>query len=269
MKLPTSSPTAFCKAFIERELKSNEQEKIWMTYWPVMERMIERADELTLAFNELINKFGYSDKFDGYPPNNSYIWLTLEYIWMSIDFCKNDVVQVRLDLKELNTLKEEIVELSEQLAFALRRQDEVYELSGFKKSDYQTAVDMIELASEDNHLYQNYVSDKIQSLPGQFDLKYWPTRADVVESIASFERTQPSPSHSELPESVLKGRASYIKDFVLAFDSNFDGLNGLPSNFRFSNNALADIINVILNIPSDKLVTGDAVRIVRNRHSEG
>ncbi|MCL1082974.1 hypothetical protein [Shewanella psychromarinicola] len=65
MVLPTNSPTAFCKAFIERELKSNRQGHIWMTYWPVMERMIERADELTLAFNELIKKFGYSDKFDG------------------------------------------------------------------------------------------------------------------------------------------------------------------------------------------------------------
>ena len=128
---------------------------------------------------------------------------------------------------------------------------------------------MIELASEENYLYKSYVSDKVQSLRGQFDLKYWPTRAGIVDSIASFERVQPSPSHSEIPESVLKGRASDIKDFVLAFDSNFDGFNGLPSNFRFSNNALADIINIILNIPSDKLVTGDAVRIVRNRHSEG
>ncbi|GIU32560.1 hypothetical protein L2719_10080 [Shewanella schlegeliana] len=267
MALPTNSPTAFCKAFIERELKSNKQNHIWMSYWPVMERMLERADELTLVFHELIKKFGYSDKFDGYPPNNAYIWLTLEYIWMSIDFCKNDVVQVRLDLKELNTLKEEIVELSEKLAFALRRQDEVYELSGFQKSDYQTTVDMIELASEDNHLYQSYVSDKIQSLRGQFDLKYWPTRADVAESIASFEKIQPSPSHSELPESVLKGRASDIKDFVLAFDYSFDGLNGLPSDFRFSNNALADIINVILDLSSDRLATGDAIRIVRNRHN--
>ncbi|MGI2171089.1 hypothetical protein ACROAE_13030 [Shewanella sp. MF05960] len=268
MVLPTSSPTAFCKAFIERELKSNKQGHIWMSFWPVMERMIERSNELTPVFDELIGKFGYSDKFDGYPPNNSYIWLTLECIWMSINFCKKDVVQVRLDLKELNTLQEEIVELSERLALALRRHDKVYELSGFKKSDYQTAVDMIELASEDNHLYQNYVSDKIQSLLGQFDLKYWPTRADVVESIASFESRQPSPNHSELPENVLKGRASDIKDFVLAFDNSFNGFNDLPSGFRFSNNALADIINVILDLPSDRLATGDAIRIVRNRHNE-
>jgi hypothetical protein len=266
MALPTNSPTAFCKAFIERELKSNKQEHIWMSFWPVMERMIERSNELTPAFNELIGKFGYSDKFDGYPPNNSYIWLTLECIWMSINFCKKDVVKVRSDLKELNVLQGEIVELSGLLAVALRKQNEIYELSGFLKNDYQTAVDMIELASEDNHLYQSYVSDRLQSLCGQFDLKYWPTRADVVESIASFESNQPSPNHSELPESVLKGRASDIKDFVLAFDNIFDDFNDLPSDFRFSNNALADIINLILDLSSDRLVTGDAIRIVRNRH---
>ena len=97
-------------------------------------------------------------------------------------------------------------------------------------------------------------------------MRYWPTRTDLIEAITIFEDFQPRPAHSEIPENVLNGRASDIKDFVLAFDSKFDDFNDLPTGFRFSNNAMADIINVILDLPPNKLATSDAVRIVRNRH---
>lgn len=69
MTLPKNCPTNFCKSFIQRELDSYKGDNpIWMTYWPVMESMIKRADELKLPFEELINAFGYSDKFEGIPP---------------------------------------------------------------------------------------------------------------------------------------------------------------------------------------------------------
>jgi hypothetical protein len=79
------------------------------------------------------------------------------------------------------------------------------------------------------------------------------------------QQTGLEPTHSEYPEAVLKGRSSDIKDFVIAFDAAFDEQNGLPTGFRFSNNAMADIINVILDLPLEKLTTGEAIRVVRNR----
>ena len=61
---------------------------------------------------------------------------------------------------------------------------------------------------------------------------------------------------------------SDIKDFVLSFDGHFDEQNDLKTGFRFSNNAVADIINVVLDLPVDKLATGDAVRTVRKRFKQ-
>ena len=84
MPLPKTNPTVFCREFIKRELKEFQEKRIWMSYWPVMERMIARADELTQPFEELISKFGYTDKFEGYPPDNACLWLSLEHIWMSV-----------------------------------------------------------------------------------------------------------------------------------------------------------------------------------------
>ncbi|MCD9504754.1 hypothetical protein GLP37_21565 [Photobacterium phosphoreum] len=262
MMLPKTTPTAFCQAFIERELESNKSKPIWMSYWPVMERMIDRADELSIVFDELIGKFGYSDKYE-----NLYVWLTLEHIWMSSRFCKSGAIQARVAFKELNELQKTIVDLSERLAIALKRQDELYESSGFIQPDYQTVIDMIEDGSQNNHEYQWEVSEKLKALGGEYDLKYWPTRSDIVESIAFFEEIQPPPKHIEISENTLKGRTSDIKDFVLSFDKKFNDSNDLPCGFRFSNNALADIINVVLDLPVDKLTTGDAIRIIRYRYS--
>ncbi|PMG26654.1 hypothetical protein [Vibrio splendidus] len=260
MLLPTNSPRDFCKAFIKRELEDCKESEIWMSYWPIMERMIERACELNTVYEEIIGKYGYSDK-----QCCAYVWLTLEHVWMSADYAKKEVEKARAELKEINQLSEEIETLACRLSAALARQNELFECSGFSKPDYQTVLDMVEEASEHNYLYQSHVSDQIRSLEYQYDLKYWPSRSDLVQSIAEFEERQPEPTHSEYPEAVLKGRSSDIKDFVIAFDAAFDEQNGLPTGFRFGNNAMADIINVILDLSLEKLTTGEAIRVVRNR----
>ncbi|MPW28273.1 hypothetical protein F9L16_04570 [Agarivorans sp. B2Z047] len=266
MNLPKSSPTVFCKLFLERELDSFKEVGIWGSYWQVMQRMIDRADELTTAFEELVDSFGYSDKFEGTPPTNSYIWLTLEHIWGSIDYRKDEVGKVRKDFNELSSVNEEIVDLSNQLAAALRRQRELYEYSGFNRESYQSVTDAIVLGSEGNYLFERHLAAKLRSLNGQYDSRYWPDRADVVEAICSFEALQPAPTHGEFSESVLSGRATDIKDFVIAFDGKFDAFNDLPDGFRFSNKAMADLINVVLDMSPDKLIIADAVRNVRNRY---
>ena len=50
MTLPKDNPVKFCEAFLQRELDDYKEKQIWMSYWPVMERMIERSDELRLPF---------------------------------------------------------------------------------------------------------------------------------------------------------------------------------------------------------------------------
>lgn len=266
MTLPKSNPVQFCKAFIQRELDEYRSDgPIYMTYWPVMERMIKRADELKLPFQELIDAFGYSDRSEGYPPSNAYIWLTLEHIWFSSDYRQEDIVKVRENYKELKTLQEDIVELASKLSTKLQRQSDLYETSGFSKPEYLTLSGLVELASKKKPLYKQHVSKKLKSLTYQYDLKYWPSKTELVSAIADFEKAQLSPTHCQFPENVINGRRSDFKDFVLAFDKAFDEQNDLKTGFRFSNNALADIINVVLDLPFDKLATGEAVRIIRNR----
>ncbi|PAJ73392.1 hypothetical protein CJF42_16130 [Pseudoalteromonas sp. NBT06-2] len=261
-KLPKDSPLVFCKAFINRELESNKCSGILSSYWEVMERIIERADELKSAFDELVSKFGYSDK-----QQNANLWMTLEHIWLSVDYNKEDVIKNRDDYREYVILQKEIIDLSFKLAKKLRRQTELSNYSGIEREDCQFVDDMIHQASEANYLYEHHLGPKMKSLGNKYDSKYWPSRAEVIEAIGNFERQHIEPTHTELPMTVIEGRATDIKDFVLAFDGQFDKhSNDLPEDFKFSNNAMADIINIILDFPPEKMTTPDAIRIVRNRY---
>ena len=95
MELRKNNPTVFCQDFITREVEDYKQALMWKSYWPVMERMVVRSNELKQPFKELIDEFGYADKLEGYPPDNTYVWLILEHIWLSIDYCRKEVVQAR------------------------------------------------------------------------------------------------------------------------------------------------------------------------------
>lgn len=266
MLLPKNNPTIFCKAFIARELKEYQEKNIWMSYWPVMERLIDRANELTIVFDEIVDKFGYSDKYEDYHKENSYVWLTLEHIWFSSDYSKDNITNERTNNQKLNDLRALIIELSKDLSKALRKQDELHNASGFGRNDFLSVVSAIELGSKNNALYKSYLSERLKALSGQYDLKYWPSLADIVEAISLFEKNQPLPQHYEFPDKVIIGRVSDIKDFVLTFDQKFDDSNGLPTGFRFSNNAVAEIMNIVLNRPVTELITGDAVKNVRNKY---
>ncbi|TOF65071.1 hypothetical protein CGJ18_24285, partial [Vibrio parahaemolyticus] len=60
MSLPEKSPTTFCTAFVKDELSDYRQKEIYMSSWSAMSRMIERANELSSAYDEIIKAFGYS-----------------------------------------------------------------------------------------------------------------------------------------------------------------------------------------------------------------
>jgi len=267
MSLPKTSPTAFCKAYIERELTSYKDDEILMSYWPVMNRLIKRAEQLTTAFDELVNVFGYADKPCA-TIEDSYLTMMMEHIWFSADYKRSDIEDIRANYSELNALKEKITTLSSGLASALRQQAELYETSGFQREDYQSLIDTIHLAGADNGLYNLYLAKSLKKLTLQFDLKYWPDRAEVVEAIGAFEQQQNAPTHHEIPDSVLHGRASDYKGFIVAFDEKLGRHYGALSTFRFSHQALADIMNVVLDLPEDQVVEADTIKVTRNRHAK-
>lgn len=273
-QLPNSRPSEFCVAFIERELKSFKEASIYMTSWDTMERMIERSSELERVFQELIERYGYADKLDMTAPEaeRQAVWLILEHIWSSTSYVGEKVAIARLDKAELNRLNTKIVTLAEDLASAISQQEELYRESGFSCGQFQTARDMLDGASNDNGHYSIGPKDEIDSLSAQYDLKYWPSREDLISEVAMFQGLVPTPTHYLFSESTLNGKKSAAKDFVITFDEVIEEMicsqiSGLSEGCKFSNNAMADIYNVSLNKEPSEYIDGDAIRKVRYRHA--
>ena len=111
-----------------------------------------------------------------------------------------------------------------------------------------------------------YVDKKITLLNRDFDPRYFPEPADIAKTIGDFYSNLPAPTHPALTGKVLQGRKCDFKNFVITFDKLFDDSNDLPTGFRFSNKAMASIINIVLDVPVDKLVTSTTIRVARNRN---
>lgn len=269
MKLSKESPLAFCKSYLRRELEYNKSKNIQSDYWEIIERMIERADELKTVFNEIVSAFGYTDKYEGVPPENSYVWLLLEHIWLSADYARNEVVAARGVIKDYVSTRDKVIQLSMDLSEAIRKLDNDFRGKGLSRSSYQTVPDMMREAGRENGYYLMEIEDEFDSLVNtHLDDKYWPERADLIDTIHLFESIQPDPAHELYPIEVINGRASDVKDFVLTFYNWNDGQNELPTGFRFSNQAFAEIINVVLDRSPEELVTAEAVKNVRNKYDK-
>ena len=91
---------------------------------------------------------------------------------------------------------------------------------------------------------------------------------DLISAIAEFEQGQSELEHCLYPEMVLNGRESIYTAFIITMDDQFKLDNHLPTEFCYSDTAMAAIINVVLDLPVDKLATEDTVRNVRRKADE-
>lgn len=109
----------------------------------------------------------------------------------------------------------------------------------------------------------------MKKLDNEYDGKYWPQLEDLITAIGNFESSRDLPTQGYLPEEVMGGRKSIIKDFVLGLDLDIYRCRQIPKSFSFSNASMASIVNVVLDLPADTLATAEAVCVIRNRSKNG
>lgn len=196
--------------------------------------------------------------------------MTLEAIWASGGLYNKDSIAHKREVqKELAQLHQDIPQLANKLCVALKRQRQLFEMEDFNPGEYANIVDLISLAGKYNGHYDGWIKEKLEGLTYQFDGKYWPKPEELIGAIGDFESSQSPPSQGYIPEDVMGGRTSHIKDFVLAFDSDLNECRQIPNSFSFSNAAIASIANVVLDLSENKLATSEAVRVIRNRRKGG
>ncbi|WP_143704288.1 hypothetical protein [Citrobacter sp. L55] len=142
----------------------------WPSTWPVVERLIERHDEMNSAYREIASHSLTRQQF----------WVPLEQIIHAASFGTDErFTALRDDYRELTALNDDISVISMQLAEMLERRSELCEYGHFQCDRMRKLTEFIDDAGEENGHYQFYVKPELQRLNG-LDLKYWPSIADII-----------------------------------------------------------------------------------------
>jgi hypothetical protein len=258
-------PISFCEEFTKQELFDLKENEIWNSWHPVMERLLSRSVEMKPVYFEIFDKLGCSLDFC-----SPELRLTLEAIWASGKLFNQDTISHKRKVqKELSQLHMDIPRLTSELSKALIRQRELQNTEDFRLGKYISLVGLISLAGKSNGHYSGWIDEELKKLDDEYDGKYWPEPEDLITAIGDFESSRDFPTQGYLPEEVMSGRKSIIKDFVLGLDSDIYRCREIPISFSFSNASMASIANVVLDLQADTLATAEAVRVIRNRSKNG
>ncbi|WP_417657988.1 hypothetical protein [Pseudidiomarina aestuarii] len=251
---------------IRKSLQHLKNDRIENHYWPseihVIERIMERFDELLPLWEELNSKLDFNARYD-------FIDCVLGLI---IFARKEGFVQARQIARELKTLNIEIAEAANHLAELLELQKGKSEDSGFSSDNHYSILDFMDDAANKagNHLYEWHPKEKLNRLFGQYDLKYWPSLPQIIRSIAD------NAGHAEVyasDEITLVGtqsqRASSV-DCVRAFYTalgNFSvhDYQMIEKVMSFPNSAVVSLLNIVYDWQDEEILSDEQLKTYKSR----
>ncbi|ENX4473492.1 hypothetical protein ACFO72_004460 [Enterobacter roggenkampii] len=229
----------------------------WPSTWTVFNRLIERHDEMTSVYREIVSSSLTRQQF----------WVLLEQIIHAGSFGTDErFAQLRADHQELTALNDNISTISMQLAEMLERRAELCENGHFGCDRMRKLTEFIDDAGEGNGHYQFYLKPELQRL-NRFSLRYWPDITGLIRSLG-MEEVEVT-FRDEATEAIINASRPSQTDF---FRKLFDNINeqktgyhySLPRRFKLSDTALAAVCNITRALPPDELI--DAAYVKRTRH---
>jgi hypothetical protein len=111
-----------------------------------------------------------------------------------VDWSPKAGLQMIADRDRLIEVNEKISELANSLSILLDERHELENTTSFESGAHHHNVNVIKEASRENYHYRNFLAKPLESLKGQFDLKYWPpmsSAANFTHEIRFFEFIRP------------------------------------------------------------------------------
>ncbi len=260
------SATARCEEILRKERAYNDEHEIWPSVNRLIDRMLERGAELNAVYEEVWNKLEPAavERFLSIIHDVGAVWHP-RYL--------SDARQARDRQVEL---KSEISELATKLAARIRERAALGEFSGFCSNGAYHIVDLIERASDSNGRFGLYLRRPLSALRHQYDLKYWPSVADLVDAIADDALEvdiSPTDAITEAgTRSPRRSKADSFRALQGALEEDRSSTQSpIGSEFRLSDENWATILNVILDLAPDEQVDGPYIKRLRqrDRHAKG
>lgn len=275
MKKPTPA-TDRVESFLRAQKKDLEENNIDHSKVAVIDRLLSFGD-MEDAWANLLESCP-----PGYPSSN-HTWERWQFVVdMLVDIAiastPEKIKDIRDALREIATLNLDIAIKSAALAQDMRKRDRVISRShGYIAGpENQTPFDLLHRAtelSENDHtggLFERYIAPLLRG----FDLKYWPTTADMLDALAEAQMHYLAEAqlHDEpivrdtILAAVLEVRQASLRDSMRALDEALEGFsdNGyVGARIELSGEAYACFCKALLGL--DEI---DVEAVNRYRYNE-
>lgn len=254
-----------CEAILRDEIAYNLDKGILPSEIAVARRLLSRTAELAEAFGEIHRKLHHHPdalrQFIGMLLSTGAFWN------------RDAVAQARQGREKLKQINASIEQHAQALAELLETRERLHNTCGFAGDTLHHIMDVIERANACNGFYASYLREPLTSLRTQFDAKYWPGLARCMGVIADDAARATVAATDALTEAATASSRPSMSDTVLAFlaymeEARGDHAGALPPTFQPSDNALAAIMNVLLDAPPDQPITADYIKGRRRRARE-
>jgi hypothetical protein len=251
-----------CEAILLKQKQHYIEQDILGTDIRIIDRLLNRREELKDAYSELYVKFKNDHKL-------LEIALSL-FIDAASQWNREDVKEAREDRRKLENVNKQISIKANELADLLALRSELINTSSFSSATHYHIANVICDASKGNPLFRYSLRDKLKILQGQFDLKYWPRLDQIIRVLAEDADHAELSAIDSVTESATKSntpsKADYFRALFEIIQNNLQLNNGLlPDNFRLTDNTIATMANCTLAFSPEDIVDSIYVKNVRNR----
>jgi hypothetical protein len=244
---------------------SRVDEQILPSEIAVIDRLPERRIELGEAYDEL------HEKLSGHPQMLHAFFdqlLAVAAFWNPE--ANLEARQKRARLLEVNQL---ISLKARELADLVGERTELKNHSGFSCDTHYHPIYLIHAAAARNHMYEQWVKERLQQITAKFDLKYWPSIGEVLQALADdAAHAEPVP-HDAVTEAGTEGKRAALADTFRAFfvaleEASVRNCGFIPRGFDLTDRSVATLLSCSLGLGSDETVDSGYVKRLRQRQRE-
>jgi hypothetical protein len=259
---PITQSTVVCEALLRGEIDYNETKNCLPSETAVARRLLTYRMTLAPAYGEL------ERKLQAFPRALSHFFTAV--LQTAAHWSPEKLQKARAQRDQLKEINVRIGSLARDLAELLDERHDLENTSGFGTNTLYHPERLIAAAATGNGHFQSYLSEPLEQLACQYDLKYWPTLGSLCTALADDAEAAQVESSDPPTIAGTEGQRASLSDFVKALfaqvDENRAAEHGpIPDSFSLSDESWASLVCAALDLQADKIIGADYIKGVRQR----
>lgn len=246
-----------CEDILRDNIRYNIENDILPSENAVANHLLTRGHDLVEAYEELHEKLRRR-------PHALHQFMGM-LLSSQAHWSPEKIARARSERDALVEINSKIERQARMLAALLDQRTELHNTSGFSSRTLYHIRDVIDQANADNGYYKTFLREPLLNLCGQYDLKYWPDLSRCLLAIADDAANAELEATDPLTGAATASNRPSTSDSVMAFLAYIEECRGdcdgdLPRDFQVSDKNMANLMNVLLDLPVEKLLTTEYIK---------